>query len=157
MPCTGKQKQTFEVPYFYDPNELEEEATDGKLTSEDLEIGDGDGEIGGSGSALVDEITWTLPPDVEYQGYLPGHGSSNEVPSAVYENYKSKDELDQEARQKKAEEMAKMRGSGDYRSQLNQRKKTRRNMIKGFAITFGGSLASTWPGPGAVSTSLPSL
>ena len=137
MPCSGKQKQTFEVPYFYDPSELEEEATDGKLTSEDLEIG---GE-GGSNEALAqDEETWTLPPNGDYQGYVPGKGSSTEVTSAVYENYKSKDQIEEDARKKKAAEVAKIRGSGDFTSQLNERKKTRKKVIKGFALTFGGAV-----------------
>ena len=134
MPCTGKQKQTFEIPYFYDPNELEEEATDGKLTSEDMELE----EEGDDGGELVDEETWTLPPNGGYQGYIPGHGTSNEVPSSVYENYKSKDQKEAEARQKEAEERAKNSGKGDFRSQLKKHQNTRKKIIKGFALTFAG-------------------
>jgi len=134
MPCTGKQKQTFEVPYFYDPSELEEETTDGKLTSEDFGISDNTED----GIVEEDEVTWTLPPNEGYQGYIPGKGSSEEVPSAVYENYKSKDEIDEEARRKKAEELAIHRGKGDLHSQLKEHKLTRHKMIKGFALTFAG-------------------
>jgi len=133
MPCTGKQKQQqdqFELPYFYDPSELDEEVTDGKL--------DFDGDSADDDEVSEPDVTWTLPPNAEYQGYVPGHGESHEVASGVYENYKSKDEIDEEKRKKAAAEAAKYRGKKDLSTQLKDHKKTRRKVIKGFTIILAG-------------------
>jgi len=133
MPCTGKQKQQqdqFELPYFYDPSELDEEVTDGKL--------DFDGDSADDDEVSEPDVTWTLPPNAEYQGYVPGHGESHEVASGVYENYKSKDDIDEEKRKKAAAEAAKYRGKKDLSTQLKDHKKTRRKVIKGFTIILAG-------------------
>jgi len=133
MPCTGKQKveqDNFEIPYFFDPSELEEEATDGTL--------DFDGDNDEDDDDPEADVTWTIPPTAEYQGYIPGHGESHEVKSAVYENYKSKEEIEEEKRAKKAAEAAKYRGKKDLSTQLSEHKKTRKKLIKGFALMLAG-------------------
>jgi hypothetical protein len=167
FPCTGKQAPTkpFEAPYFYDPNELEEEATDGKVTTSDSDNDDDDDDDHGGGNTntnnndngnnndnndigndIANEETWTLPPNEGYMGYVPGKGNSEEIPSAVYENYKSKEEREQEAKQKKAEAAKHSKyGNGpqpnqDLGAQIRERKKRHKKIIKGFAITFACGL-----------------
>jgi len=172
FPCTGKQAPTkpFEAPYFFDPNELEEEATDGKVTTSDndddndndndddnnMETSSNGGDNNnnnnndnGSNNDIGndnDEETWTLPPNEGYLGYVPGNGNSEEIPSSVYENYKSKEEREKVAKQKKAEAAKHSKyGNGpqpnpDLGAQIRERKKRHKKIIKGFAIIFACGL-----------------
>jgi hypothetical protein len=164
FPCMGKQKQTkpFEAPYFFDPNELEEEATDGKLTTDsdddddletssdddsnnDDEHGGGIGEEGNNNDNDEDEEVWTLPPNAGYQGYVPGKGDSEEIPSSVYEDYKSKEEREEESKKEKAEAIRnksknRPQPNPNLGSQIRERKKRRKKIIKGFAIIFAFGL-----------------
>ena len=140
FPCDGgEQQEPFRLPYFFDEKELEEESTDGTLALEDL--GSGEGTVVEEEVDSDEDMTWTLPPGEGYQGYIPGKGTTEVVPVSVYENYKSKDEIDEEKKKAQAAKVAAARGSGtksDLRSQHLTRKKTQRKIIKGFALTLAG-------------------
>merc|ERR1711865_1169016 len=110
-------------PYFYDPNELEEEDTDGKLTLEDIDGNDDN------------DIEWTLPPGDKYLGYIPGKGEKQKITNDSYERYKSKDEIEKEKEEERLNEQVSKHHS-DLKSQLKERKKTQKSIIKGFALTF---------------------
>lgn len=123
-------------PYFYDPNELEEEDTDGKLTFQDIDGNDDahehvDGLDGNGGG----NIEWTLPPGDKYLGYIPGKGEKQKITNDSYERYKSKDEIEKEKEEELLKEQASKHHS-DLKSQLKERKKTQKSIIKGFALTF---------------------
>jgi len=139
FPCKGvdKEKGKFVEPYFFDPNELEEEATDGKLTSGDLDTDD-DGEEEGGGNA-DNEITWTLPPNEEYMGYIPKKQPGTNIPVSVYEDYKSKEEIEKIEKEEKTSQKDHYRKK-DSKSQMKERKKTHRKIIKGFTLLFAGGL-----------------
>jgi len=130
-PCKGIEKDKFKIPYFFDPNELEEEATDGKLTSEDSDED-------GTAEDDSDEETWTLPPDEGYQGYVPGNGKAKAISQSVYEDYKSKEEHEEAT--KKAAAASKPKSMNDLRAQVKERKKIQKKIIKGFALIFAGGL-----------------
>jgi len=141
FPCKGlneteKENMTKKRPYFYDPNELEEEDTDGKLTIEDIEGNHDnyesvDGLIGDS-----DDIEWTFPSGNEYLGYIPGKGETHMISNDVYESYKSKDERKKENCDKMLEVQVSVHHS-DLKSQLKERKRILKSIIKGFAIALG--------------------
>jgi len=135
-PCKGSDKENFQLPYFFDEKELEEESTDGKLTLEDL---DTDSDEDGTKEVLPVEDeeaeVWTLPPDGGYQGYVPGKHESMEVSSATYENYKSKEEKDADKRQKEIDEMKRLKGP-TLKKQVQDHKKTRRKIVKIFALVL---------------------
>lgn len=137
-PCKGSEKEEWKEPYFYDPSELEDETTDGKLTSED---GDGDGDANDSQADGDDgaetAAAWTLPPGENYLGYVPGKGEVQKIPSSVYENYKSQEELEKEEEEKKKEALDRKKTT-DLKSQLRERKKIQKKIIKGFALLFAG-------------------
>lgn len=131
-PCKGSENEKFKVPYFYDPNELEEESTDGKVTSDEMGL---DFDEQGSESDTDEEIIWTLPPGEEYKGYIPGKGEVKKVPVSVYENYKTQEERDKEKQEKKAAAASRL-SSKNLKSQLQERKKTHKKIVKGFAVVF---------------------
>jgi len=140
FPCKDgdEQEEAFVEPYFYDPSELEDEATDGTL---DIRTADDETDDGEEEDSSNNGETWTLPPDGEYKGYVPGHGDTQVVPVSVYENYKSKEEREQEAKASQQAAFAKAKGrSKDLKTQRLERKKTHRRIIKGFALTFAGFL-----------------
>mmetsp|Transcript_5758 Transcript_5758/g.12157 ORF Transcript_5758/g.12157 Transcript_5758/m.12157 type:complete len:801 (+) Transcript_5758:198-2600(+) len=139
-PCKGKENEELVMPYFYDPNELEEETTDGKLTEEDTaSSGNDDDESDGAaeGDEDEEEVWTTLPPDEEYAGYVPGKGDTQKIPQSVYVEYKSKTEKEKEEAARQAKILAK-RKKKDLKSQLQQRKKTQKKIVKGFALFFAG-------------------
>lgn len=138
FPCKGSEEEKFKVPYFYDPNELDEETTDGKLGNDDIAAADDDDDDS-LGDESDEEIIWTLPPEGGYQGYIPGKGEVNKIPSSVYENYKSQKELDKEEEERKRTAL-KHKKSSNLKSQLQERKRTQKKIIKGFALTFAGAL-----------------
>jgi len=135
FPCEGREKTEFKKPYFYDPKELEEEETDGKLSGEDMII-----ESGGDDDTNGNEV-WTIPPGGEYLGYIPGKGETNAISNSVYEDYKTPEERQKEKEDSEALNHHNSKSStSDLKSQLKQRKKTQKSIIKGFAITFAGLL-----------------
>jgi hypothetical protein len=146
FPCKGSEKETFEVPYFYDPNELEEEKTDGTLSSEDIETDDAfeksnnnNKKNENSSGDLDDEVTWTLPPDDGYQGYVPaGKHETVVIPSSKYETYKSKDEKARAKQQAAQEAASKISGKKDLTTQRMERKKTHKKVIRGFSLALAG-------------------
>lgn len=123
-------------PYFYDPNELEEEDTDGKLTFEDIDGNDdvktNAEDFDGNGG---NDIEWTLPPGDKYLGYIPGKGEKQKITNDSYERYKSKNEIEKEKEEERLNEQVSKHHS-DLKSQLKERKKTQKSIIKGFALTF---------------------
>ena len=145
FPCEGKKKklknETLEIqPYFYDPNELEEETTDGTFTLDDIEGDSNSGEQDSEEKTTSEDQIWTIPPNSNYQGYVPGKGESHEVTSSVYENYKSKAEIEEEANKKNREKAKALAGQKSYKKQHEDHKKTRKKMIKGFVILLAGLL-----------------
>jgi len=152
FPCKGlNEAETNNImkkkPYFYDPNELDEEDTDGKLTINDIEEGNnGDGDVSGVDGGVGgvgrdgDDIEWTLPPGDEYLGYAPGNGETHTIPNDVYENYKSKEEREKEMNDEKLKGDVSKDHHSDLALQLKERKKTQKSIIKGFALTFAGML-----------------
>jgi hypothetical protein len=138
FPCKGVDKDHFVEPYFFDPKELEEEATDGKLTSEDLDTDDDAEDAEGEGGNADNEITWTLPPNEGYLGYIPKKEPGTNIPVSVYEDYKSKEEIEKEEKGKQSQKDHYR--NKDLKSQIKERKKTQRKIIKGFTLLFAGVL-----------------
>lgn len=139
FPCKGSEKEKFKTPYFYDPNELEEEDTDGTLTNDDI-ASDDDVNVDDGGKLTEgddSEDIWTLPPGEGYMGYIPGKGEVQKIPSTVYENYKSKEEIEKQSEAEKAAAAAlKAKSSNNLKNQLADRKKTKKKVIKGFMLTL---------------------
>merc|ERR1712086_678214 len=103
-------------------------------TSGDLDTDDDGGEEGGGNAD--NEITWTLPPNEEYMGYIPKKQPGTNVPVSVYEDYKSKEEIEKIEKPSPKEHYR----NKDLKSQIAERKKTQRKIIKGFTLLFAGVL-----------------
>jgi hypothetical protein len=146
FPCKGlNEKEEAKImktkPYFYDPNELEEEDTDGQFSIEDIDDDeDGDGDEGSDGDVNSEDIEWTLPPGDEYLGYVPGKGETHSISNDVYEKYTTPEEREKERNDKNSKASAannkKHKSSGDLKSQLKERKKAQKHVIKMFALAF---------------------
>merc|ERR1712086_245818 len=102
-------------------------------TSGDLDTDDDGGEEGGGNAD--NEITWTLPPNEEYMGYIPKKQPGTNVPVSVYEDYKSKEEIEKIEKEEKSSQKDHYRKK-DSKSQMKERKKTHRKIIKGFTLLF---------------------
>ena len=140
-PCKGlnekeEEKRMKTKPYFYDPNELEEEDTDGQFSIEDKEEDDDDDNVNS------EDIEWTLPPGDEYLGYVPGKGETHTLSNDVYEKYTTPEEREKEKNDKNSKASAansrKHKSTGDLKAQLKERKKAQKHTIKMFALALAG-------------------
>jgi hypothetical protein len=128
-PCPG-QKEGFKIiPYFYDPKELDEDSTDGSFTNVDENgvITDPD-----ASTADDDDNVWTLPPDAGYAGYVPGNGDAHKIPEEHYTNYSPQTEKDDRPSRPNGPT------SSEIKARIEKRKKLRRSILKGTALTIAG-------------------
>mmetsp|Transcript_12917 Transcript_12917/g.31415 ORF Transcript_12917/g.31415 Transcript_12917/m.31415 type:complete len:849 (-) Transcript_12917:68-2614(-) len=134
-PCPG-QEEGFEItPYFYDPDELDEENTDGSFSN----IDEGGVITDPDSSAVVDDddnVAWTLPPDSGYSGYVPGQGDPHKIPDDKYTNYEPPTDDDDVVVPTSSNGPSK----SEIKARIERRKKLQRTILKGIFLTIAGCL-----------------